>query len=72
VHEAEKIWHEGGCDCVNVWGYENEVNDMLETTFGDLDGDTDKQSTYKRGVRDGAALVLNEHERECLDETPDC
>ena len=71
MHEAARLWHDSGCDCVNVWGFEEQVDSLMEENFGDLDTDSDKQSDYKRGVRDGAELVVNEHERECLDESPD-
>ena len=54
-----------------MWGFEEQVDFLMEEKFDDLDTDTDKQSDYKRGVRDGAELVVNEHERECLDESPD-
>ena len=70
VHEASKIWHDTGCDCVNVWGYEDQVEDMLETKFAESSADTDKQKDYKRGVQDGADLVVVEHERKCVDESP--
>ncbi|KAL7509252.1 hypothetical protein ACHAXN_006239 [Cyclotella atomus] len=71
VHEASRIWHDGGCDCANIWGFEEEVDDLMEANFDESPNDTDKQDAYKRGVRDGASLVVTEHERECLDETPD-
>jgi hypothetical protein len=43
----------------------------MDANFGESPSDTDRQEDYKRGVRDGAELVVTEHERECLDETPD-
>ena len=70
VHEAAKIWHDTGCDCVNVWGYEDQIEEMLESKFADSSADTDKQKDYKRGVQDGADLVVEEHERKCVDDSP--
>lgn len=47
------------------------MGEMMDAKFAESPIDTDKQKDYKRGVREGADLVVVEHERECLDETPE-
>ena len=67
--EAEKMWHESGSDCSNIWTFGVEVDAYIAYKYVD-DGNW-KVQAYNRGVRAGADQVVAKYEKQCLDDSPD-
>jgi len=62
--EAEKIWRNNGSTCSYVWNFEDDVDQMLDRKYW-------ADTSYNDGVKDGAEMIVNKYERQCLNNNVD-
>ncbi|KAL7506715.1 hypothetical protein ACHAXN_004503 [Cyclotella atomus] len=67
---AEKMWKEQGSSCSNIWGFEDQVDNYLESKYPTDTSDWRKNSCHE-GMKKGADQVVAKYEKQCLDDTPD-
>jgi len=61
---AEDIWADYGSDCAFIWSFEDAVD-------AKLDEECPNNSNFCRGARAGGQRIVNNYEKQCLEDTPD-
>jgi hypothetical protein len=57
---AEKMWKEQGSSCSNIWGFEDQVDNYLESKYPTDTSDWRKNSCHE-GMKKGAGELLCDH-----------
>lgn len=68
---ANDVWDDMGDDCANAFNFEDEAKKAGKKKGWNTDGRNWKEKAYNEGAREGMKTVVDEKEKECLNDNPE-